>query len=882
MKSIRRFFARLMKLFARRDDDIVREMQAHLDMATEEYVRRGFSREGAARRARMDAGSLDAAAEAWRDQSSVPPIESLLRDLRFAVRGLRRSPRFTAGIILSLALGIGLNTAIFAVTDTVLRRAVHYPDADRLISVGSITTRGPETIRAWTAFGNELKSFSDAVSFSDQAVWYAFNATISSDNSAEFAGGGFATSNLLSVLQTKPLLGRGFAPHEGGLPVVISEALWQRRFQRDSAVIGKTLVVNATPRRIIGVLPRGIGLPVGASFWTPYSDQGGEVLGRLRDGATPESARRELQTLSFAAKNSAKWNQRYQVITIPLAERLFGSSRSALLLLTGAAVLLLLITAANVTNLALARTVERRREFAMRIAVGASGRSIGALLLFENLLLALIGAFGGVVLSSLATNYLVSLAPPSVAIAGDIRIRGAQIAFAAVLALVTCMCISAAPILSVVRGTVTNFGLTGTGSGRAIALSRLRRALVVAQLAVTVLLVVGAGALIRTVERLTRPEHLGFSPQGIVVLDLTAVGQRYSGAQRQSRTAALVQEIQTRVRGIPGVTQVSTGPAPLVGGGSEGLTQGFDAIIGWTPPNDRNSTHTIWEKFVDPDYRELYGIRLIGGRWFGRADVAGSAPVVILNRTAAHLFFGQSNAVGKTISRNLFNKDLFDRELADSLGNAPVVVGVINDVLQRDLGMTANPEIYFPAAQRRPPPGVRLSIKTGGSPTAVMNAVRAQLREVDPLLAATRLEPMTDVVDASAARHNFIKRLLTLFAMLGLVLSMVGLYAIVSYLVSQRTTELGVRIALGAQPRHIGSLVIGEAARLVLIGIAVGIPLALGGTRLLSGILYDIHVTDIAAFSTAPVLLAIVAIGAAWLPARRATKVSPTVAMRAD
>jgi ABC-type antimicrobial peptide transport system permease subunit len=175
-----------------------------------------------------------------------------------------------------------------------------------------------------------------------------------------------------------------------------------------------------------------------------------------------------------------------------------------------------------------------------------------------------------------------------------------------------------------------------------------------------------------------------------------------------------------------------------------------------------------------------------------------------------------------------------------------------------------------------------LSIKTGGSPTAVMNAVRAQLREVDPLLAATRLEPMTDVVDASAARHNFIKRLLTLFAMLGLVLSMVGLYAIVSYLVSQRTTELGVRIALGAQPRHIGSLVIGEAARLVLIGIAVGIPLALGGTRLLSGILYDIHVTDIAAFSTAPVLLAIVAIGAAWLPARRATKVSPTVAMRAD
>jgi putative ABC transport system permease protein len=554
------------------------------------------------------------------------------------------------------------------------------------------------------------------------------------------------------------------------------------------------------------------------------------------------------------------------VVVLPLHDQLYGSAGLSLWLLLGAAALLLLITCANVTNLSLARALDRRREFAMRVSLGATRASVGSLLVIENLLLALAGAAGGLVLAWLGTDYLVTLAPPSIVIGEDIRVRGTQIVFAASLAVIACLIVSAAPVIDTTRISI-GLGQIGARTGRGRGTRRLRQTLVVVQLALTLLLVTGAGLLIRSVAQLTRSDHLGFSAEGVVVLNVEAIGDRY---QDRAARQTFSRDLMLRLRAIPGVQLVSSGPAPLVSGaGDEGYREGFNTLTSWGPPGHEEQGRMIWVKNVDPEYRSVYAIPLMRGRWFNATDDSTAARVAMINNEAAHFMFGDVDPIGRQLPMQKF------------LGAPPpVVVGVVSDVLQRDLALTANPEIYLPVAQQPAITFAMLSVKSAMPTKTLIAAIQRQLRATSPDLAASRLESMTDVVAASLARHTFVLRLLGLFAALGLALSVIGLYATVSYLVTQRTSEIGVRLALGAPRTRVFGMVVGEAGLIAVVGIAVGTPLTFAAARLLSSFLFEVKTTDVLAYSLSPLLLAAVALAAACAPARRASRVDPAVALR--
>jgi predicted permease len=881
-KAIRRIVARARGIFVAADDSIAREMEAHLDMATDEYIRRGMSPAEARRAARIDAGGIDAAGEAYRDQHGVPVVDALLRDLRFALRGLQRNPRFGIGIAVSLALGIGLNTAIFTVVDNVLRRPLPFTNPDQLVAVGSAARGSSDESVEWTAYPETIKAWQNARSVQAIAFYNPLSRVASGTLAPEYTPGALASSNFASTLGARLARGRWFTEEELHEPVaVISDGMWRHQFGADTGVIGKTLRLNGTAYAVIGVLAPGLELPVGSNFWIPMVDPFGQVIVRLRQGQALDAADAELTMLSPMRRIYARQKQVLDVVVEPLHDHLYGSARPALLLLFGAAILLLLITCANVTNLSLARALDRRRELAMRVALGASHAAVGSLLFLENLLLTVVGGLAGLATAWLVTDSLVALAPPSVTVNGNIQVRGVQVAFVAVLVVGTCVLVSLAPLLSSMPNRLASSLMQSSArAGRGRGLKRMRQSLVTAQLALTLVLVTGAGVIIHGVQRMTRPDHLGFSPDGVVIATVPAFGPRY---RVPGAAADFYRRLREKVREIPGVRSIASGPPPLISGmGTVGYREGFNALVNWHDPakpgaGEPGSSATggslVWVKHVDPAYRDMFGITVSTGRWITDADDSASTRVAIVNRAAARLFFGDANPIGRLVDIGSLEQD----------GQAPVVVGVIGDVLQRDLSLAASPEVILPLAQQRNSASIAmLAVKSTAPARVTVNEIRRVLNALDPELAASRLQPMRDAVDASIARQRFVLRLLTLFASLGLVLAAIGLYAVVSYLVAQRTPEIGVRIALGADRRHVVGLVMRESARLAAIGVTIGIPFTIAGTRLLSGLLYGLKTWDLPAFAIGPAILAAVAIGAAWLPSRRAAAVDPALTIRAD
>jgi predicted permease len=880
-KTIRRTLARLRGVFSPADDAIALEMQTHLEMATDEYIRRGLSPAEARRAARIDAGGIDAAVEAYRDQHGAPFIDALRRDLRFAFISLRRNPRFGIGIAASLALGIGLNTAIFTVVDGVLRRPLPFANPDRLVAIGSVARGSSDESINWTSYPQTIQAWQTARSVQGVAFYNPLSRVAFGTLAPEYVPGAVASSNFATTLGARLARGRWFTEGELHEPVVvISDAMWHHQFDADTGVVGKTLRLNGTPYAVIGVMARGMELPVGSNFWIPMADPFGQAIARLRDGQPLAAADAELTGLSPMRETYARQNQTLDVIVEPLHDHLYGSARPALLLLFGAAVLLLLITCANVTNLSLARALERRRELVMRVALGASHGAIGSLLLLENLLLTIAGGVAGLATAWLATDSLVSLAPPSIAVSGDIRVRGAQVAFVGLLIAGTCVLVSVAPITtSLPKGLAGSLMQSSVRAGRGLGMRRMRQSLVTVQLALTLVLVTGAGLVIHSVQRITRPDHLGFSTDGVVIATIPAFGAKY---RVPGVAIDFYRRLRERLRVMPGVQSIASGPPPLISGmGTVGYSEGFNQLVAWSDPTKprlggtgpSSEASLIWIKHVDAAYKDVFGLRVSTGRWITTADDSASTRVALVNRAAAKLFFGDANPIGRLVDVGALKQN----------GQAPVVVGVVDDALQRDLALAANPEVLLPLAQQ---PGsasiAMLSIKSTASPSATVNEIRRILKTLDPELAPSRLEPMSDVVAASIARQRFVLRLLTLFASLGLVLAAIGLYGVVSYLVAQRTSEIGIRIALGAERRDVVGLVMRESATLAAVGVAIGVPLTLAGTRVLSGFLYQVKAYDLAALSIGPVILAAVAVAAAWLPSRRAAAVDPALTIRAD
>jgi predicted permease len=809
-------------------------------------------------------------------------MQTLVELLRHAMRRLVRSPGYSLPVLISLSLGIGLNTAVFSVMDDVVRRPLPFANESRLFAIGmrSANSTSPNAtpsegwyvftrdVVAWRAQSRTLESF---------ALFNAYPQQVAGPAGAEFIEGAVASDNLLTVLAVQPRLGRWFSSEEmesKARVVVLSHDLWRRQYAESPAALGKTLHIRSEPWTIVGVLPKGGGHPPTAEFWTPRDGMvaGDGMVARLRDGVAPTQMNLELTALSPSIVNLRKGSRAAEIISTPLRDHLYGSARPILRLLASAAALLLLIACANIANLSLARTLERQRELAVRLTLGASRKSLVALVLTENLLLALGGVAVGIVLAVWATRAVVALGPEEISRVPDIGVGGTAMAFAFVLAIGAALLVSIAPVLAASdRGIQPLLTHSGSRVAQSRASRRVRYTLVSTQLAVALLLVTSAGLLIRSVQRLTRNDRLGFSPEGVVVATVPMSGaQTRDEGWRQRFTT----DLRERIGALPGVKSVGFGPAPLVGGRGDGLREGFNTILyEQDSVQGERKTVLIFVKHVDPGYYATYGLRLRSGRWLETTDGPTSPAIAVLSASAAKRYFPSGDPIGRTLEQPAFKR----MEMTP-----PIVVGVVDDVLQRDLAIDASPEIYLAVAQQRLTPMPTVAVRVDGATAPIVAALRAVLRDIDPSLATSRLQPMEEIIQASLQRHTFLLLLLGIFAGLGLVLAGIGLYAVISYLVTQRTLEIGIRMALGAQRGDVLALVFREGAFLTVVGLAIGLAAAFAATRLLTSFLFEVQAHDVVTFAFAPIGLALVASVASLIPARRAATVDPVRAIRAD
>jgi putative ABC transport system permease protein len=658
------------------------------------------------------------------------------------------------------------------------------------------------------------------------------------------------------VLRIGPAFGRWFGPEDEGRGaarvVVLSHEMWRQEYASDSGAVGRTLKIYDEPWTIIGVMPSGAGHPLHADFWIPMGGSGGQVIARPRPGTSIDQIRRDLARLSTPVAGAKGAAQPRDVVVMSLHDQLYGSARPTLRILFWAVLLLLLIACANIANLSLARTLGRGREMAVRAALGASRWSLASSVLIENVLLALAGGATGALVGFWTTRIFVRLSPDEITRVGGIDVNGSGLLYVALLALLTGLVVSIGPALAVARGDlIPALGQGGQRSGRGRVAQRLRRLLVVAQIAIALLLVTGAGLLLRSMVRLTSVD-MGFNPRGI------------------GHVVDVFGNIADRLRVLPGVEAVGYGPPPLVAGRGQRLREGFDMM--WSGPfvnasGPDSTVRTIWVKFVDAGYLSTFRIPIRSGRGILASDNATAPAVAIVNSAAAKLFFPDGNVIGRS----------FLQAPPSLSGGRPItVVGEFDDALQRDVAMAAEPELLVPSPQQeRGTAFASIGVRTSGDAKALMDAVRHVIKDVDPDLPTMKLTTMQTVVEASLAPHRFLLVLLTAFAALALVLASLGLYAVVAYLVAQRTQEVGVRIALGAQQYQVQAMVVREGMALVAVGIAIGVPAALALSNFLTKFLYEVKPRDIQTVVAAPILLAAVTLVAAYLPARRASKVDP-------
>jgi len=798
--------------------------------------------------------------------------------VRHAVRRIRRCPGYAIPVIASLTLGIGLNTAVFSELAFVLRRPLPYPQADDIVAIGLVAIRkdspaGESTAPNWTLYKNDLDVLLHTPrTLQSVAAYFPDQSPVRGRAQAEYVTGAVATTSLLRVLRIAPSRGRWFTDDDSGANVVVlSHSLWQRQFAADVNVVGQTLRIREQPWTVIGVMPEGVGFPTDAEYWTPLRGFEGQIIGRLNAGVTREQVAAEFLQLSPGAANlmrGGRYSVRY--VVEPLHDRLYGPATPALRLIFVAALLLFLIACANVANLALARALERRREFAVRTALGATRTALASTVGVENAILALGGALVGAVVSVWGVGVLVAVAPEEVSRLGTPTLDALTIAFAIAAALVAALLVSMPPIILAAETKIQPLlGQAGQPGAHERIKPTMRRLLVSTQIALAMVLVTAAGLVIRSLGNLTREARIGFSAEGVVVgwLPYLPWDQR-----DEARRLAFAQSLAERLRRLPGVRDVAFGPPPLVGGRGDGYREGFSSIMSYRDTSRPDgSSISYWIKEVDAHYLDVFRLRLRSGRNFQVSDDMTSAPVVILTARSAKMFFGDRDPIGQPLNI----------PLPPHYDMAPRVIGVVDDILQRDLALEAFPEILIPIMQR---PGSwstsTFAVVGTTDPWLLTNAIRAELRDMAPNLAAARLEPMQAVVDASARRYTFILRLLSAFAALGAVLAAIGVYSVIAYLVARRRVELGVRLALGARGSDVVALVMREGVLLTIIGVLGGTAAALGTTQLLKAFLFDVTPHDAPTFLIAPFAFAIVAVLAALIPARRAATISPADALR--
>ena len=808
---------------------------------------------------------------------------NLTQDIRYAVRMLLKNPGFTFVALIAVALGIGANSAMFSVINAVLLRPLPYHEPDRLVTI-------------WEE-SPQRDLYEIPVSLADFNDWVAQNHVFEHISAYTFtnlnlSGAGEparlltirSSANLFSLVGAAPLLGRPFLPEddrEGANRVVIlSQALWQSRFGSDSGIVGQSLTLNNQSYTVVGVMPADFQFPVGFGYlgkvlndpidlYVPIAATSKETgrgsyaffsMGRLKPGVTIEQARAEMTTIESQIEQQYPGsNTGIGISLIPTHEQTVKEIRPALLVLLGAVAFLLLIACTNIANILLARAASRQKEIAIRTALGASRLRVLRLLLTESVILSLVGGSLGLLLALWGTDALMALAPDNIPRMNEVGVDTRVFGFTLAISLLTGIVFGLIPALHASKPDLNETlkegsrGSTGGGAGK-----RIRSGLVAVEVALSLVLLIGAGLMIKSFLRLQQTS-LGFNPDNVLAVSVSLSRTKYpEGHQQVAFFQAALERLQL-LNGVQSAATTSGLPLTLSVSGSDFRIEG-------RPEPEPGKEMIINTRSVSPGYFRTLGISMIKGRDFSDTDKSDAPKAAIINNDLARIYFSGEDPIGKRIT--------FDE------GESWLsIVGMIEDVKQLGLDSTAKPEVYFPYLQA-PERSVSIVVRTTSSPLSMVAVMRSQIQEIDKDLPIAEVKTMRQLLSESISGRRFNMLLLTVFATLALVLAAVGIYGVMSYSVSQRTHEIGIRMALGARTSEVLRLVVGQGMVLTAAGLGAGVIASLFLTRLMESMLFGVTATDPITFLAVSVLLAGVALAACFVPARRAAKVDPMVALR--
>jgi putative ABC transport system permease protein len=864
----------------RRDDDMDREMVFHLESITREYMRAGMSEQDASRAARKRFGSVLRHKERGHDVRRAPWIEDIMRDVRHMARGLRKNMGFTTAVVLTLALGIGGNTAIFSVVDQLLLRPLPYPNGDELVTVyeafpksalgdGEVRLRNVVSPANWLDWQRESKTLHGF------AAYFLFPGTMTGVGEPLRVRSHLVSSEFFPLLGVKPLLGRTLtdADDRPKAPrvVVLSHRLWEDRFGSDPKVIGRVIRVNDNPIEVVGVMPPGFRfLYQDIDMWSPFQlDRNQDwrrtagrfmnVVARLKPGATLEGAQAEMKALADRLAGMHVFNKNTSATVVSLREELTGQVEASLIVLYAAVGVLLAIACFNVANLLLARAASRRREIAIRTSLGAGRLAIIRQLVVESLLLAVLGGALGIALARMSLDALVAFAPQNLLRVPELYVDQRVLLYALLLSVFTGVVVGIVPALLVagqpIAAAIRAGGLTVAHS------PRIRQTLVVCQVAMTVILLSGAGLLARTILALNATNN-GFDKRDVLTMEVQLPGARYQAERR----TAFYRDTLNAIRALPGVEAAGAANSLAVVGGPRGGSWFHRLGTPELPPPERPVTLI---RVVTPGYFRTLRIPVLRGREFTEADETSPTQSFIVNEAFAKQYFTDSDPIGASLTVWMQDKNPY----------LPII-GVVGDVSEGSVRENAQPTVFYSHRQMSET-AMTLFVRTA-QPGPIAASAIAEIRRADPNLAVTRVQTLEGALAESVARERLNAMVSGAFAISGLLLASLGLYGLLAFVVTERTKEIGIRIALGEQLARLrGSVVVG-GLRLVAIGAVIGLAGSVLALRSLRSLLFQVTPGDVSTYAVVLTLLCGVAALASYVPARRAARVEPLVALRQE
>ena len=894
MKSLNKWLSRFAGAFNKNanERDLADEFESHFQLHVDDNLRAGLSPAEARRQAILKFGGVESSKESVRDRRGLPFLETLLQDVRFAFRMLRKNPGFTAIAVLTLALGIGASAAVFSLVNAVLLKPLPYPHSERIVFPWRQPPPGtnfgygdiPWSRIGFNLFSHEAKAFEAVGAFQSDS----FNLTGAGD--PERLDGLRASSGFFPALGVSPILGRTYSPEEDqpgrAHTVVLGYQIWRDKFGADPAILGRSLSLNGETYQVIGVMPpsfvfpRAEEMPGSFTFarqvqiWVPLALDPGPpvpaeddelaVVARLRPGATLAQGQAEMNVMAKRIETifprGKGW---FESRVTPISQQLAGDTRRPLLLILAAVGVVLLIACSNVASLLLTRSLGRKREFTLRAALGANNHRLIRQLLTESLLLASFSGLLGLLLASAAIHFVKALGPTNIPRLAETTLDLRVLAFALGVSFAAGILFGLAPAISASRKNLTeSLKAGGQRTGESHANAKFRNALLVSEIALALVLVIAAALLTQTFLHLLRVDP-GFNPSRTLTFQLSLPSAKYPD---QAHIVTLYQAALHQLQDLPGVESAAIVSTVPLGG----PTESTGVRIPDHPARDSSGGPFANYTMASPGYFSAAGTTLLRGRDFTEADTATSLPVTVINNAMAKSFWPNSDAIGKQIGPGSL------------LYPAATVIGIVADTKRLSLREKPDPEMFVPYTQKVWPSLLTMDVvlRTKNDPAAVTAAARAAIHSVDSDLPLANVSTLATLVDDSVIQQRFAMYVIGAFGALALLLASIGMYGVISYSTTQRTQEIGIRLALGAQRRDVMAMVLAHGGRLAALGITIGLVAALALARTLASFLYGVQPADPMTFAAVALLLCAVALLACYVPARRAMRVDPTVALR--